>query len=201
MLNRLVFRRVLLLTMAVIFVTALIVFLIYFLGRRQNSLPEEFVSAWRTASRLSSEITALTSETNTIIQSVNVSDLAGRDSETSILINQARQKNKSAYDKAVELSLALQQLAQSIERLPTQKSQQAAYETVALALALISDFINYTQNLNQFLDSLAVAVVNNNQTFWLTVNRNLTEVNKKVASINQINNSLTEKIHQLDQSL
>lgn len=176
-------------------------FLIYALFRVLNQpvkLPDDFSKAREEASRLSQEIVGLTAQTNALIKEVNISDLAGRPAEALNLIEEARKTNESAYSRAFELSEAAQKLVESASGIGSKEGQQLAYEAASLELALISNFINYTLDLNNFLKSLEAVLRINSFENQQAVTRTLGEVNQRIFTINSINKEFLVKMSQLD---
>jgi len=180
----------------------ILLFLVYGIFRASSQsfkLPDSFITARDEASRISQEIVDLTNQTNEIIKEANVSDLAGdRKNETVFLINKARQINNKAYDKAFELSLAVQKMAEVLSEIKNRQVQQIAYEAISLELALISDFIVYTQRLNQFFDFLTNAVLTNKKADRQATASALEEVNEKIRSVNNLNQEFLKKMAELN---
>lgn len=183
------------------FVVALLAYVMVRSSAHPPVLPPGFVAARQAASLVSQEIAALTSATNGDISQVNVSDLQGNVQSATALIREAREKNAAAYQRAVELSGHLKNLAESLSALPSRRAQQAAYEAVAVELSLVSEFIGYTEYLNRFLDSLNRAVATNAEADRAAVAGALQEVNARAAKINELNAAFAAKMQVFDRSL
>lgn len=170
-------------------------------ARRSAVLPGSFMDARERAAEISKRIVELTSETSKKIKAANVSDLTGRTLDARTLIQEARTNNTEAYQNAFELSRQLQRLAESLAELKSTKSQRLAYEAVAVELALVSEFITYTQNLNRFLDNLDKAIVFNSVAARDEVRAALQEINKSAETINRLNLEFLAKMKKFDSSL
>lgn len=184
-----------------IFIAFAVVFVfVFFLVKTSHSekLPADFLDAKRDAASISQKIVELTTATNEKIKAVNLLDLNGKKDETLSLIQEARVTNNEAYSQAFNLSQDLQKMAESLGKIKSVKSQGAAYEAIAVELALVSEFISYTQSLNKFLDTLSIAISTNSFLNRQTAEIYLKEVNEKVATINNLNQEFLVKIDKFD---
>ncbi|MCP6720063.1 MAG: hypothetical protein KJI72_01905 [Patescibacteria group bacterium] len=199
-LKKAVKRRILWFVLIVIAV--LIIALYFFLDFNQPiQVPNEFLAARQNAAVVSKKIVALTGATNEKIKAVNLSDLSGNASQAHTLIQEARQNNAEAHNQAFELSGYLQELAESLSAISSAKSQRLAYEAVAVEITLVSEFIIYTQNLNNFLGSLLGAIQTNSFADRRAVQNYLDEVNERAEKINDLNEEFLVKIEKFDKSL
>ena len=164
-------------------------------------LPGNFMEAREQAAAVSKRVVELTSEIGKKIKAANISDLTGRTLDARTLIQEAKTNNTEAYQNAFELSRHLQRLAESLAELKSSKSQRLAYEAVAVELALVSEFITYTQNLNRFLDNLDRAIAFNSGAARDEVRTALQEVNRSAETINRLNMEFLAKMKKFDSSL
>jgi len=165
------------------------------------SPPLAFLSAYQKVSKTSKEIVDFVNETQRLIQEVNLADKSKNYDRALSLINEARQKNDETRDLAFELSQNLKEMTQSLNQLKSPKSQQLGYEAVALELALVSEFINYSQSMNKFLDTLGLTMAIDNFSNRQRVNESLRNVNQKILLINSLNRDYLNKVVLLNQSL
>lgn len=170
-------------------------------SRFKSSLPVDFLIAYQNVIRSSQEIVKSASQTNSAIKEINIADLNADSEKALVLINQARQTNDQSYHLAFELSQQLQKMAEALSLLKTPETQRLGYEAVALEFSLVSEFISYTQALNNFLGYLHRAVTVNN--FWNRhqVSEAIRTVNQKVFLINNINKEFLLKVMTLNKSL
>jgi hypothetical protein len=169
-------------------------------GAEKPELPAEFLSSREAAARISDIIVLLTDETNKKIQAVNLSDLNNRPEEALALIQEARTTNHEAYKKAFELTEELQTLTESLAKIKSPEQVRLAYEAVAIELSLASEFISYTQSLNNFFDSLSRAVSSNGLADRELTQNYLKEVNVKADAINNLNQKFIAKISEFDKT-
>ena len=178
---------------------AVVALLVYFI----NSLDGGVVSADFTATRqkaasISENIVNLTTDTTKKIEAANKIQNAGNTDQLLALINEAKALNSTAYQKAFDLSNALQQMAESLNNVGSSR-QQIGYEAVALELSLVSEFISYTGSLNDFLDILTKSVITGNPANPKAISDALGTVNQKANFINSLNANFLEKMAAFDQ--
>lgn len=172
--------------------------LVVFLVNGKNTPPPGFLAAREKAAFTGQIIVDLTQKTYERIQQVRLSDINGASAETLALIKEARDSNTEAYKKAFELSQYLEQMARSLDEVHPREAQQLAYQAVAVEFALVSDFIAYTKNLNDFFDALSVAVVSGLPTDRQRAGDFLSETNKRVATINSLNQDFGRMMSEFD---
>jgi hypothetical protein len=174
---------------------------VYFFFFSKAKLPQQFLDARQNAALVSQKIVDLTEITNQKIKSINLEDFNGNANAAIRLINEARESNAQAYAKASELAGYLQKLAESLADLNSRESQRNAYEAVAVELSLVSEFIVYTQSLNDFFDSLTKAIVTDSLADRKAVEEKLRKVNEQAKKINQLNGEFLSKMRKFDKSL
>ncbi len=180
----------------------ILVVVFYFLktNAQNGKLPQDFIDARKSSSEVSQKIVDLTNATNGKIKSINLSDFNSETDQALISIKEARETNNEAYAQAFELSKNLQKLAESLNSIKSPISQRLAYEAVAVELSLVSEFITYTQSLNNFLDSLGRAISSNSLSERKISETYLKEVNGKVEKINNLNEEFLAKITAFDKN-
>lgn len=181
---------------AILIVAALTVWL--FSSLQGNVVPADFTAARQKAAAVSQEIVNITNETAKKIEAANRAETEGSIEKIMSIIDEAKSSNATAYDKAFQLSQAIKQMAESLNGMKPQR-QQVGFEAVALELSLVSDFISYTGMLNEFLNNLAKSVSDGNSANRKATADSLASVNQKVAFINALNKSFTDKIAIFDQ--
>lgn len=176
------------------------VYIVTTVGERTH-IPDEFIITKQETAKVGQKIVDLTKETNEKIRAVNISDFGGDPDSALSFIKEARDKNGEAYDQAVLLARYLQNLAASLYKIKSIESQRLAYEAVAVELALVGEFIIYTQKLDKFLDNLSRAVITDSTRARKIVADSLNEVNVGVISINKLNEEFNSKMTIFEMSL
>lgn len=186
----------------VVFVSVVVLFSARVIDRGRNiTLPKSFLDARFSAALVSRHIVELTEETNKKIKNINIYDLSGKGFQAMNLVSEARANNGEANREAVQLSNSLEQMAIALADLPPGRVQRKAYEAVAIELSLVSEFIRYTQNLNDFLDKLDKAISLSTDSARKDVYGALTNVNKSAEAINKLNDRFTDKMREFDEAL
>lgn len=167
-------------------------------GIAASRLPEEFVRARQSAALTSQDIVDLAKLTSERLAEVNLLELEGDTIRALTVVADARASNQAAYGKAFELTQHLQALARSLEDVSSVTKQREGSEAVAIELALVSEFIIYTQKVDTFLDALERAIRFNVESNRAAAAAALDEVNAKVISINALNNAFRNAIGVFD---
>jgi hypothetical protein len=188
-------RKLAIVAGAVIIVIGLI---IYFLNSFQGGVVSaDFTASRQKAASISQGIVNLTGETSRKISEANIVQGGNNVNQLLDLINEAKKTNAAAYQKAFDLSSALREMAGSLNGVG-QTRQQLGYEAVALELSLVSEFISYTGTLNDFLNNLSKAVLDQNSASRKAAEDALKIVNEKTILINGLNGSFLEKMSAFD---
>ncbi|MGC9603012.1 MAG: hypothetical protein ABSF47_00900 [Minisyncoccia bacterium] len=188
--------------LALILVPLLVIiglFIYFFSSMQTNAVPADFTAARQKAAAVSEDIVTLTGETGQKISQANLIQNGGNVNELLNLINGAKATNATAYQKAFDLSHTLQQMAESLNTVQ-QPRQQLGYEAVALELSLVSEFISYTGTLNDFLNNLSNAVIDQNPVSRKMAEDSLKSVNQKADFINTLNKNFQDKMTAFDQA-
>ncbi len=189
-----------------IIITALVLVLaigglIVYAATNRPAMPQSFLIARKNASEVSQHIVDLTTQTGEKVSEANAADLAGNTSRAEALIEEARAANAEAYKNAGELSSHLKDLANSLVSLGSPSRQSVAYEAVATDLSLVSEFIVYTQNLNDFFDKITRAIETGSRADKNSAAAALTVVNEGAKRINALNAEFQTRMKTFDSSL
>lgn len=192
-------RRFIALTVAL---TAIMIVIVSSLAWNRGSaeVPQSFIKAREDAALVSKKIVELTSATNESIKAASELEIQGKEDQAASIIQEARESNREAYENAFELSRHLQKMAESLAFIGSRKGQSLAYGAVAVELSLVSEFISYTQNLNSFFDSLALALSSDSLEGRKDIETHLAAVNESTNTINNLNEEFLAKIGQFDRS-
>jgi len=158
-------------------------------GIAASRFPAEFTAVRRDAAMVSQEITNLTELTGRKLADANAADLAGDAARTVALIEEARGANRDAHAKAFELTEHLRKLAESLGGVASADKQREGSSAIALALALVSEFVEYTGGVETFLNALERTTRFRGETDRSAAAAALRAVNERVAAINTLNAS------------
>ena len=173
-------------------ISALIVGTFIFLGGafesfKSKELPAEFLKSYNNASIQSKKIVELTGLVRIKINRVNQLDRDGNPQEALALISGAKRDNSLAQDRAIELSSHLEEMTNMITSIKSQSVQQTALHAIIIETSLVQEFLEYTQDMDQFLGVLGVAVATDSFGDRLAVEERLRVVNKRTERINILN--------------
>lgn len=190
---------------AAVLVLVLLFTSIYFLrrsgtGSTAESLSQNFLLSRKTAALISQNIVDLTNKTDEKISAANTADLAGDKVRAEALIEEAQTTNKEAYHAAAQLADQVKILTESLASIKSLDSQRLAYEAVATEFSLISEFIVYTQNLNDFLEKLTVSMETDVKVSKSDIAGALKNTNESAKKINTLNTEFNSRMVRLDKS-
>lgn len=189
---------------ASVLVLALLFVSIYLLrkgngGSASANLPPNFLISRQEASVISQNIVDLTNKTDGKIAEANAADLAGDKERAKVLVEDAQNMNKEAYQAASDLAAQLKILTESLATM-NPSSQRLAYEAVATEFSLVSEFIVYTQNLNGFLEKLLVSMETDVHVSKEDIASALQSTNDSAKKINSLNTEFNARMKALDNS-
>ena len=172
----------------------------FFVNKPPVKPPAEFLTARQRGAEISQKIVELTSVTNQKIKEINSLDLNGDILKAMALIEEVKNKNQEAYDQAVKLSEEMRKMAESLEKISFFLSRQIAVEAITLEVSLITNFIDYTQILNRFLNNVLQAIATSDSNYRRLAEEDLGEINTKTWTINSLNQQSLEKMRVFDKS-
>jgi len=189
-----------------VLVLVLLFTLVYFMqksgggGNPADNLPQNFLLSRKTAALISQNIVDLTNKTSDKISAANKADLAGDKTNARVLIEDAQTTNKEAYRAAAQLADQLKILTESLSQMKSMDSQRLAYNAVATELSLVTEFVVYTQNLNDFLEKLIVSMETDVQVSKDDIASALKKTNDSAKKINNLNAEFNDRMARLDKS-
>ncbi len=163
--------------------------------------PQSFVTSRQNLATISRGIANLNQQLSAQITTIQNAKKAGDDAKALATINQAKQTNAQALQEAESFSSGLQEMSRSLSGFSSTTSQALAARAIATEISLTSEFINYSKLLDNFLTLLGGSVTNDNPTIENKIKASLDEINKKVDSINSLNQTFLQEIGTFDQSL
>jgi len=190
-------KKVSLVVIPIIIVIGLFIYLLNSL--QGNVIPADFTAARQNAAAISQDIVNLTNETSKKIESANQAENDGNMDQLTNLISDAKTTNAIAYQKAFDLSKSIQQMAGSLNGVQSTR-QQLGYEAIATELSLISEFLSYTESLNDFLNNASKSASDESSINQKATADALNRVNEKVNSINDYNKNFLDKMAAFDQA-
>lgn len=187
-----------LIILVVIALAAIFAFYAYRYFSSPPKLPPEFLAGYREVAEKSGNIVNFLNAVNGKIVSINELDLEGRTGEALRLIREARSINNKARDEALDLVIYLEELVNSFQNLDSVSQVKTAIETLQIQSQLVRDFLEYTEDLNKFLNTLSIAIMTNSFSDRLAVEDDINTLNKHRSSINLLNAKFLAKLQELE---
>jgi len=190
------YGRQLVIMLLVGLLTAGIIFTFEFLGSTDKDLPKNFPDVYQKATTQNKEVVELANSVNKKIEQINKMDLEGNSEQSLELIEEAREENQKAKNKAEDLSDTLEGLNAMLDKSGEAEKLEVAREALAIEEKLVEEFLNYTNSLSNFLTAVEDAINSNSFNDRISVDRKLDQVNKHKNKINSLNQKLVSKIQE-----
>ncbi|MEX0689981.1 MAG: hypothetical protein WD095_00905 [Candidatus Paceibacterota bacterium] len=166
-------------------------------SERKITLSDEFVDSYENVLRGSQEVVFLTNNINDKIKEVNDLDSSNKKSEAILSINEANELIDQAKDEAFNLSVHLAEMVGLVSTIVSPSTQTSALELVTIESTIVQEFLNYTIALEEFLNSLSVAINSNTPSDRTSINNQIENLNNKNNQINQLNQVFLSKSRNL----
>lgn len=163
--------------------------------------PQSFVTSRQNLASISKDIANLNQQMSEQITTIQNAKKAGDTQKALATVEQAKQTNAQALQKAESFSAGLQDMSKSLSGFTSTTSQELAAKAISTEISLTSEFIEYSKMLGNFLTLLKGSITNDNPTIENNIKVSLDEINKKVDSINSLNKTFTQEISDFDKSL
>jgi hypothetical protein len=164
-------------------------------------LPEGFPEARMRAGQISQDIVMLSNQTNENLKALAALDPKKDKARADELINDARNKNQAAYTKAVELSGELQRMSESFRGIQSLSLQRIVYEAIALEISLVTEFIQYTKDFNNFLEVVSAFLADGSAENKIKVQNAERVVNQRITNINQLNSAFLSQMEKFEKAI
>jgi nitrogen regulatory protein PII len=168
---------------------------------KTSGLSKDFTDARMMVSATSQDIVRLSNETNDKIKELSSLDARGKYERGQSLIDEARAKNKESYEKAVILSKELEKLTRSLNDLGNPSAERIMYQGVSLQISLVTEFIQYTKDLNSFLEVVEQNMSNNLPESQFRIAASERQVNERITTINQLNETFKQNTDAFEQAI
>jgi DNA repair ATPase RecN len=159
-------------------------------------MPQDFIDARIQGAMISQNIVTLSNQSVDDIAKINQLDKQGNVTEATNVALEAIQKSKDIRDQAVQLSDQVSKMTASLSEIDSFEARQAALEAISSRLALISRLINYSDYLNQLLQTLQARFAG--QATNKNVETVINQINAEVTAINSFNNQATQAMTRFD---
>ncbi len=161
-----------------------------------NKIPKEFTEARIQGAVISQNIINLSNQSAKDLEDINRLDREQNFSQATDVALKAIQESQEIRSQAVALSNQVSRMTRALSAIDSFNARQAALESIASRLALISRLINYSDYLNQLLNTLQARF--SGQTGDHRVEGIISQINAEVTAINNFNNQATQAMGRFD---
>ena len=123
-------------------------------SNRKNGAPADFTQAREQGALIAQNIVDLSNQSTVSLKQVNDLDKSGDYTNALVLTTDIVTKNQDLHDQAVSLSGQIEAMAKSLPNISSADARQAALGAISSRLALVSELINYSGDLEKLLVTL-----------------------------------------------
>jgi hypothetical protein len=170
---------------------------VFALLKQQNQVPQSFVEARSEGAAIAANIVALSNQSAASLQQVNKLDEQGKYTDALTETTDLVAQSQKLRDQAVALSTQIGNMTKALTAVNSFEAQQDALESISSQLALITQLVNYSNDLDKLLITLQ------NHFTGKTWQANdvvalINQINLDVTAINSFNNQATQAMAQFD---
>ena len=184
------------LALAVIFLAGGGYFLSRFLGL-SFGIPAEFTTARLQGALIAQNIVNLSNESVLDLAEINKLDQNRNYTEALNLASEVIKRSQEIRDQAILLSTEVEKMTKALSEIGSFEARQAALESIANRLALISRLINYSGYLGQLLDVLRTRF-DGGYVKYGEAGRLIDQINAEVRAINNFNGQAAQAMERFD---
>jgi hypothetical protein len=164
---------------------------------RKNGVPADFTAARQQGALIAQNIVDLSNQSTNDLTKVNTMDKSGDYTNALVLTTNIITKNQSLHDQAVSLSDQIEAMAKSLPDISSSDARQAALDAISSRLALVSELINYSGDLEHLLVTLQGHFIGAKITPG-DVQTIVDQINTDVNAINNFNGQAQQSMVQFD---
>ena len=184
------------LALAVIFLAGGGYFLSRFLGL-SFGIPAEFTTARLQGALIAQNIVNLSNESVLDLAEINKLDQNRNYTEALNLASEVIKRSQEIRDQAILLSTEVEKMTKALSEIGSFEARQAARESIAHRLVLISRLINYSGYLGQLLDVLRTRF-DGGYVKYGEAGRLIDQINAEVRAINNFNGQAAQAMERFD---
>ncbi|MDP3052772.1 MAG: hypothetical protein Q8N22_02325 [bacterium] len=172
----------------------------FLVSRTPAKPPVEFLTARERGAEISQKIAELSSATAEKIAEINSLDLSNDYDKALSLSEDAQTKNREVRNQAVKLGNEVQKMAEFLDKVPSSKSQELAMKAITTEMSLLTNLMQYSSILDQFLGNLNLAFATSKSEYRQAAANNLSDLNLKTNTINNLNRQFSDQMREFDES-
>jgi len=163
----------------------------------KNQAPKDFTDARIQGAAIAEDIVALSAQSTDDLQKVNQYDQEGDYTDALTLTTNLVIQSQQIRDKAVSLSMQIENMTKTLSSINSDDARQAALEAITSRLALVNQLVNYSGDLGTLLDTLRDRFIGK-PTQTGRVQALVDQINTDVAAVNNFNTQATQAMTQFD---
>ncbi|MBI4160213.1 hypothetical protein HY504_03530 [Candidatus Wolfebacteria bacterium] len=171
-------------------------FIVRFVIVEPRSAPREFLEARSGAAAIAADIVALSDQTSSRLGGVAKLDSEKKYTEALVMVSEELSRNRTARERAVDLSRQLEIMARSLSQISPQTASQKALEALSSETALISRLISYNDFLNQLLEILRSKFLDKGD--GSNIPELIKRINNEAQAINDLNKKFNDAMKEFD---
>lgn len=165
---------------------------------KKVELPQVIKDARLEAGPISAEVVRLSNEANERIKALGALKYPEEEANAVGLLTEAEYKNTEAYEKSVALSEELKRMAEALPEVKPETARRMLEEAITVEISLITEFIQYSKELNMFLGHVNALLVNPTEENRDRVKSAEISLNARVEAINRLNEEFLRRMEELD---
>jgi hypothetical protein len=165
--------------------------------KQQNQIPLSFIEARSQGAAIAANIVALSNQSVANLEQVNKFDEQGKYADALTITTDLVTQSQKLRDQAIALSNQVGDMTTALSSVNSFEAQQAALESIASQLAIITQLLNYSNDLDKLLLTLQNHFTNKawqpNDVVTL-----VNQINLDVTAINSFNTQATQDMAKFD---
>ena len=162
-----------------------------------NQIPQNFTDARAQANTISQNIVTISDRSTAELQQVNAYDDKGDYTNALTLTTSIVTQSQDLRGQAIALSDQIATMTRSLTSLSSLDAQQAALESISSRLALVSELVNYSDDLGKLLTTLQ-GHFTGKAIHQGDVQTLVDQINTDVNAINNFNSQATQAMVKFD---
>jgi hypothetical protein len=170
---------------------------IFALFEQQNQIPQDFVQARSQGAAIAANIVSISNQSVASLAQVNKLDEEGKYTDALTMTTDLVTQSQTLRDQAILLSTQIGTMTKALAKVNSFEAQQAAFQSIASQLAIITQLVNYSNDLDKLLLTLqshftGKAIQPND------VQGLVNQINLDVTAINSFNSQASQAMAQFD---
>jgi len=188
-------RRIKIIVIFLVVVAVGYAFAMFWQGKNQT--PKGFTDARIQGAAIAEDIVALSAQSTNDLQQVDQYDKDGDYTDALTLTTNLVIQSQQIRDKAVALSMQIEDMTKTLSSIDSDDARQAALEAITSRLALVNQLVNYSGDLGTLLDTLRDRFIGK-PTPAGRVQALVDQINTDVTAVNNFNAQATQAMTQFD---